>query len=269
MYINEESEDLDNDLFNTLNKAIHNQKEIKNSTNYKIMIDYLSRLKKTRNGKKTDLKTRLEIVQELLKNDNHFIELTEKLFACSPSDRNFLFPKLVEFPLECMSSYVQGTTNSNSYLRRKYFDGQLRKRKDGSTYQRQFNISTEADLIRQGEDCEEFSPYEMVGYYDKYFNDIKNLLSVLDDDEKEVALCLNYLSSYDKRATIKEIVKYTSFTKRQVETLEKKIKFKTLKYLYDNGLYDSYNHYYTLCKTNKNFEKNYAKFTKKCEKIAN
>lgn len=269
MYINEEGENLDNDLFNTISKTIHNQKEIKNSTNYKIMIDYLSKLKKTINGKKTSAETRIGIVQELLKNDNHFIELTEKLFDCRPSDRYFLLPKLVEFPLECMSSYIQGTTNSNTFLRRKYFDGQIRKTKDGNTYQRKYNISTESDLIYMGEDGKEYSPMEMVEYHDEYFDNVKDLLSVLNNDEKEVAICLYYLSTPKKRATIKEIVEQTHFTKRQVETLEMKIKFKVLKWLCDKGLQDSYKHYYDLCKKHKNFEIKYKSFCAKCEKTRN
>lgn len=148
--------------FQTITKAIHNQNAINNSTNYKIMTEYLSKLKRTMNGKKTSPKTRLGIEQELLKNDNHFIDLTEKLFDCTPSDKYYLLPKLIEFPLECMSSYVQGTTNSDALLRRKYFDGQARKRKDGSTYHRKYNIVTEADLIYTDEDGEEHSPLDMV-----------------------------------------------------------------------------------------------------------
>lgn len=255
-----------NELFSTLNKTIHNQKEIKRSSNYKIMTDYLSKLKKTINGRKTDPKMRLNIVRDLLKNDNHFTNLTERLFDCPSSDRYVLLAKFVEFPLECMSSYIQGTTNSNTFLRRKYFDGQIRKRKDGSTYQRQHNILTESDLVTQGENGEEISPYKMLKSYDKYFNNIEELLSALDDDEKEVALWLNCLSTSKKRATIKELVEHTKFTKRQVETIETKIKIKVLKWLHDNDMRDIYMDYYSKCQKYKDFEKKYKNYLKKCEK---
>ena len=251
-------------LFNSINRAIHNQKEANSSPNYRIMIGYLSKLKKTVDGKKIDLETRLNLVRELLEEDNHFVNLTESLLSSTDAQKYYLLEKLVEFPLECMSSYIQGTTNSSAFLRRKYFDGQVRKRKDGSVYQRKHNILTEADIIKEGEDGEEFSPYEMVASYDKYFdNDIEDILSILNDDEKEVVLCLKYFSTFKKRATIREIVENTRFTKRQVETIDMKIKFKVLNWLQDRGLQDDYEHYYNLCKKYKGFEEKYEKFENK------
>ena len=266
-YINEEDECIDDAQFKTLNKTIHNQKAIDNSTNYKIMTGYLSKLKKTSNSKKLAPEERLDIVKKLLEDDTHFSDLTEKLFGCRSSDRDYLLPQLVEFPLECMASYIQCTQNSNAYLRRRYFDGQIRKRKDGSIYQRKHNVVTEADLIRYGEDGEEISPYKMAQfYYDKYFDGVEDILDVLNEKEKKVALCLHCLSTCKKPSTIDEIMEFTGLTKHQVETLKMKIKCKVLKWLHDNGLYDSYNHYYNLCKNNKNFEEIYEKFIKKCEK---
>ena len=259
----EEDKNLDV-LFRSIKRAIYNQREMDSSPNYRIMIEYLSKLKKTIGGKKIDIETRLNSVRELLEDDTHFTNLTEILFNSVNSQKYYLLEKLVEFPLECMSSYIQGTTNSNAFLRRKYFDGQVRKRKDGSTYHRKYNILTEADTIKEREDGEEFSLYEMVESYDRYFdNDIENILSVLSDDEKEVARCLEYFSTYDKRATIKEVVENTSFTKRQVETIDMKIKIKVLNWLHNKGLQEDYEHYYNLCKKYKGFEEKYKKFENK------
>ncbi len=104
----------------------------------------------------------------------------------------------------------------------------------------------------------------MVESYDQYFdNDIDNILSALNDDEKELVRCLQQFSTYDKRATIKEIVENTKFTKRQVETIDMKIKIKVLNWLHNEGLRDDYEHYYNLCKKYKGFEEKYKKFGNK------
>ncbi len=253
-------------LFKTLNETIYNQREIENSTNYKVMTEYLSKLKKTTDGKKTDDKTRLHIVNELLKDDSHFVYLTETFFNCGKRDRYRLLGKFVEYPLECMSSYIQGTTNSESYLRRKYFDGQTRKRKDGTTYKRKININTEADLIYVDEEGKEQSPIDNAETTDMYFDNADDLVSSLNEKEKEVARLLLYLSSENKPATLKELEKYSNYKKRQLETIKQKLKYKTLLWLRDVGATDTYSRYYDLCTKYKGFEENYKKFLESVKK---
>lgn len=253
--------ELDNDLFKTIDKFTHNTIG-KTSTNQQIAMKYLSYLKK---HIKEPTK-RQSIIQDLLygtqKANKHFSELTEKLFNCTEAIRYSLLAKFVEFPLECMSSYLQETTNNDSFLRRKYYDGQVRKRKDGSTYQRKCNIFTESDTITVGKDGKEYSPMKTIEQYDKYFDNINNILAVLNDDEKEVATLLYELSSNDKKATLAEITAHSKYSQRQIETLLMKIKCKTLKWLKDNELNENFNKYYNMCKKYKNFEKKYAKYTK-------
>lgn len=270
-YENETEERLEDAFFNSINKVINNNRELKSSTNYGIAMSFLKQLKKTNGGIKVTPEERIKIVREALNTSeinqgdtlcNHFTNLTETLFNHYGSERYRLLTKLVEYPLECASSYVQETTNSDSFLRRKYYDGQTRKRKDGSTYQREINIVTEADTIYAGEDGKEYSPMQMVEFNDKYFNNIDDFLSQLSDDEKKVARCMMFLSLFEKKVTIKELVEYTNFTKRQIETLKEKLRYKALIWLKDSERNDDYNQYYNLCKKKKNFDENYKKFIK-------
>ncbi len=288
----EEQDYFDDNLFKLIDKMVHNHKAKVTSLNYAKAANYLSKLRKTKivetaDGKKSirklNVDERLAIIANLFptinktksKNkegeiayseaESHFLTLTQKLYDLTDQRRYALIAHQLEYPLECISSYIQCITNSDNYLRRKYYDGQIRTKKDGTKFRRSFNISNASDLITEDDNGKQISPMEMVAANDKYFKNesleklSEDILSVLSNDEKNIAI---YMC---KKYTIKDISERTGLTKRQIETVKDKIKFKLLKWLKDNNFNNDYDEYLSCCKKYKDFEKKFENFLKKCE----
>lgn len=270
--INDTSED--DEFFRKIEKMKKYHKTYKNKTsltNHEQATKYLSRLQRCKNGKMLTLSERVKQIEEILDSNDkealrHFTDLTQTLYSCSDNRVYSALSRDVEYPLECMSSFIQGTTNSNDYLRRKYYDGQIRKRTDGSTYKRKYNVYTEADMVTDDENGNQVSPIMMASVNDKYFDDLKEMLSELitkaNLTDKEADVLSYKIFGY----TIEDIEAKSAYSKRQIETIQKNLRFKYLKYMKDNKAED-YQKYLSLCETKyKDFQKNYENFLKKCEK---
>lgn len=248
----------------------YNRNELLNkNTNESISLGHLSKLHRTKSGIKVGYDERLDTLNKLLTSNNnevvnHYNDLLDKLYDAADNDRRYsLIYSDVEHPLETMASYMMVTTNTDEYLRRHYYDGQERKRKDGEKYTRKFNIITEADMVSEDEQGNDISPFEMVGKDDTYLNDINYLIEDIDkaiqltDNEKKVLACRYY------GFTIENMIKILPSTKRKIETIDKHLRYKLLIYLRLSG-HPEYEAYLEKC-TNKykNFDEDFNKYFQK------
>ena len=142
--------------------------------------NYIYSLKRTdKNKMPLPPDERLKIIEVLLYSNNsrvlnHFVRLTDTLI----SKKEYMsMKKIVETPLETLGSFLMATSNNDIFLKRKFVDGQQRKKTDGTTSARKFNISLESDLTTTDENGHQTSPIQQASIYDTYAFDFEDTLS--------------------------------------------------------------------------------------------
>lgn len=145
---------------------------------------------------------RKKLVNELLVDEGYceyYTDLTDAYFSnpeLKGDKRYKVIKSNIEFPLECLGSYLLKTTNSDVYLHRKFKDDQKRKDKDGNEYQRA-SIYVESELVLVSEDGDEYGLLEQliddkVQLDDTYTIYDDTYLSLIEDgDELLVAKLLS------------------------------------------------------------------------------
>lgn len=198
---------------------------------------YLKQLKYTQNNVVLNTAERLSIVNNILDSgaEQHYKDTSQRLIEdCSdPYLRIKLYYRMIQYPLECIGSYICGETNIADKEKRQKYDGQIRKRADGTTYQRKANCTDSTD-----------NPDIIIAYHEQRYNiddTIDNFKIGLTDNENMV---LEYLLN---GMSMKDIEHSTDLTYKQIRNLREKLKIKILEQLYaENNLYQ-FNIYKDFC----------------------
>lgn len=199
---------------------------------------FLSQLKYTNNNLKLNTEERIEIVNQILADgaEKHYKDVSQRLLDdCNNiKERIALYHRMIERPLEQMGSYLCGETDIDRKERRQKYDGQKRKRKDGTIYQRQVNCTESID-----------DPNLIISYYEHRYDidDTIDLFKLKLNDKENIVL--DYLLNDTSMA---DIERSTDLSYKQVRNLREKLQCKVLEELYNEQNTYQFNKYKHFCK---------------------
>ena len=212
---------------------------------------FLSKLKYTHNDIPLNTEERIKIINRVLADgaEQHYKDTSQRLLDDSNSikERIALYHRMIERPLEQMGAYICHESDLDKKERRQKYDGQKRKRKDGTTYQRKMNCTESID-----------NPDLIIPHYEQKY-DIDDTISYfkLNLNDKE-NLVLDYLL---KDTSMADIERSTDLSYKQVRNLREKLKFKILEELYNEKNTYQFNKYKDFCKKINKIEEKRAKVT--------